>query len=168
VGEAINPWLHIIAATIWVGPQVFLFVAAVPAVRTIEDARQRAQVMRVLTTRFGFLAMAAFVVLIVSGIGRVYEDERGFGLPLDELFDLRWGIIFQVKMTLVIITAVLTAAHAFVIGPRLLRMQEESTDEAQVASLRRLSIGVSAANALVAFGILFAAALLSSTWAVSG
>jgi uncharacterized membrane protein len=168
MGEAVNPWLHIFAATVWVGPQVFLFVAAIPAVRTIEDAKERARVMRALTTRFGWLALAAFVLLVITGIGRIYEDERGFGLPLDELFDLRWGIIFQVKMTLVVITAVLTALHAFVIGPRLLRMQEESSDAAVVAQLRRLSIGVSAVNALVAFGILFCAALLSSTWAVSG
>ena len=168
MGESLNPWVHILAATIWVGPQVFLVVAAIPAVRTIDDAKQRARAMRVLTTRFGYLALAAFVVLVITGVGRIYEDERGFGLPLDDLFDLRWGVIFQVKMTLVIITAILTALHAFVLGPRLLRMQEDATDGERVASLRRLSIIVSAVNALVAFGILFAAALLGSQWAVSG
>lgn len=168
MGEAVNPWIHITAAAIWVGPQVFLFIAAVPAVRSVDDAQQRARAMRVLTTRFGYLALAAFVVLLITGIGRMYEDERGYGLPLDELFDLRWGVIFQVKMTLVVITAVLTAIHAFVLGPRLLRMQEEEVDEERIASLRRLSIGASALNALVAFGILFAASLLGSQWAVSG
>ena len=38
-----NPWLHIFAATVWVGPQVFLFAVAVPAMRTVEDAKERAR-----------------------------------------------------------------------------------------------------------------------------
>lgn len=164
MGEAVNPWLHIVAATIWVGPQFFLFIAAIPAVRTIEDAQARARVMRVLTTRFGWLSLAAITVLVITGVANLYEHE----LAVEDLFDLRWGVVFQVKMTLVIVTVALTAAHAFVIGPRLLRMQEESTDEVRVASLRRTSIMVSAGNAFIALGIVFCAALMSSTWATSG
>lgn len=164
MGEAVNPWLHILAATVWVGPQIFLFVAAIPAVRTIQDAQIRAQVMRTLTTRFGWLALAAILVLFITGIANLYEHE----LAVEDLFDLRWGVVFQVKMTLVIVAVSLTALHAFVVGPRLLRMQEESSDEAQVAKARRMSIIVSAVNVLVAIGIVFCAALMGSTWSTNG
>ncbi len=160
--EAINPWLHILAATVWVGPQVFLFVAAVPAIRTVEDLQVRARIMRVLTTRFGWLAWGAMLVLVISGIGNLYEHD----LSVDELFDLNFGIIFQVKMTLVILTVALTALHSFVIGPRLLSLQENAADQAQVASARRVSIIVSAGNLLLALGILFCAALLGTTFAL--
>jgi uncharacterized membrane protein len=162
MGDAVNPWLHILAATIWVGPQVFLFAAAVPAVRTIQDAQQRAAVMRVMTRRFGFLAWGAMAVLVITGIGNVYEHE----LDTDYLFDHNWGTIFEVKMTLVIATVVLTALHSFVLGPRLMAMQESVTDEAQIASMRRLSIIISAVNALLALGIVFCAALLDTTFAL--
>ncbi len=160
--EAFNPWLHILAATIWVGPQVFLFVAAVPAIRTVEDAQVRARIMRVLTTRFGWLAWGAMLVLVITGIVNLYEHE----LSVDTLFDLNFGIIFQVKMTLVILTVALTALHSFVIGPRLLSLQESAADQAQVASARRVSIIVSAGNLLLALGILFCAALLHTTFAL--
>ena len=160
--EAFNPWLHILAATIWVGPQVFLFVAAVPAIRTVEDLQVRARVMRVLTTRFGWLAWGAMLVLVISGIGNLYEH----ALSVDELFELNFGIIFQVKMTLVIATVALTALHSFVIGPRLLSLQENAADQAQVASARRVSIIISAGNLLLALGILFCAALLGTTFAL--
>lgn len=160
--EAFNPWLHILAATIWVGPQVFLFVAVVPAIRTVEDAQVRARIMRVLTTRFGWLAWGAMLVLVTTGIANLYEH----ALSVEELFELNFGIIFQVKMTLVILTVALTALHSFVIGPRLLSLQESVADQAQVASARRVSIIVSAGNLLLALGILFCAALLGSTFAL--
>ena len=160
--EAFNPWLHILAATIWVGPQVFLFVAAVPAIRTVEDLQVRARVMRVLTTRFGWLAWGAMLVLVITGIANLYEH----ALSVEELFELNFGIIFQVKMTLVIATVALTALHSFVIGPRLLSLQESAADEVQVASARRVSIIVSSVNLLLALGIIFCAALLGTTFAL--
>lgn len=162
MGEAVNPWLHILAATVWVGPQIFLFVAAIPAVRSIQDAKERARVMRIITTRFGYLAWGALVVLVITGIGNMYEHE----LDTDTLFDLNWGTIFEVKMTLVIATVVLTAVHSFVIGPRMLRMQESVTDESQIASMRRVSIIISAVNGLLALAILFCGALLASDFAL--
>jgi uncharacterized membrane protein len=162
MAEAINPWVHIIAATIWVGPQFFLFLAAVPAVRTIEDAHQRAQVMRIITTRFGYIGWAALAVLVLTGIGNVYEQDE----DLDLLFDLNWGWIFQVKMTLLIIVVLLTAVHSFVIGPRMLRLQESAAGEADLASMRRVSMMLSGLILLLSLAILFCAALLNSTYAL--
>jgi uncharacterized membrane protein len=43
MSEAITPWLHVLAVSVWVGPQFFLFLAAVPALRTIEDRQLRAR-----------------------------------------------------------------------------------------------------------------------------
>ena len=162
MGDAVNPWIHIIAATIWVGPQVFLFVAAVPAVRTVEDAQVRARIMRVLTTRFVYLVWGAMFVLVITGIGNLFEHN----LEVDVLLDLNYGRILEVKIALVIATVALTALHSFVIGPRLLRLQESVADEAQIASTRRSSIIISASNLVLALGILFAAALLNTNFAL--
>lgn len=162
MGEAVNPWIHILAATIWVGPQVFLFVAAVPAVRTIEDMQVRTRVMRVITTRFNYLAWGALTVLVITGIANLYEHD----LEVDQLFDLNFGVVFQVKMTLLIATVALTGLHSFVLGPRVLRMQESAVDAAEIAPVRRWSIIVSAVNMLIALVIVFCGALLSSSWAL--
>ena len=162
MGEAVNPWIHIVAATIWVGPQVFMFVAAVPAVRTIEDMQVRTKVMRVITTRFNYLAWGALTVLVITGIANLYEND----LSVDQLFDLNYGRIFEVKMTLVIAAVILTALHSFVLGPRVLKMQESATDPAELAPVRRWSIIVSGANGLIALAIVFCGALLSSSFAL--
>ena len=162
MGAAINPWLHILAATIWVGPQVFLFAVAVPAVRTVADVKERARLMRLITTRFGYLAWGAMLVLIITGIGNVFEEDESMNF----LFDHNWGTIFEVKMTLVVATIVLTAVHSFVIGPRMLALQESVADESQIASMRRASIIISSINGLLALGILFSAALLHTDFAL--
>ena len=162
MGEAVNPWVHILAATIWVGPQVFLFVAVVPAMRTVEDMQARARAMRVLTTRFGYLAWGAMAVLVITGIANLYEHD----LDIEALFDRNFGTIFEIKMTLVISTVVLTALHSFVLGPRVLRLQESVAGEAQIATVRRLSIIISAVNGLLALAILFLGALLGTTFAL--
>ena len=163
MAEAINPWLHILAATIWVGPQVFLFVAAIPAVRTIEDARARARVVRIITTRFSYLAWGAMVVLVITGIGNLYEIAP---VDVDKINDLNYGTIFMVKMALVVATVVLTALHSFVIGPRMLALQESVSDESQIASMRRASIIISSINGLLALAILFCGALLGTEFAL--
>ncbi len=162
MGDAVNPWLHILAATIWVGPQVFLFAVAVPAVRTVADVKERARLMRLITTRFGYLAWGAMAVLIVTGIGNIFESDESTHF----LFHHHWGVIFQVKMALVVATIILTAAHSFVIGPRMLALQESVTDEAQIASMRRVSIIISSINGVLALGILFCAALLNTSFAL--
>ena len=162
MGEAVNPWLHIVAAPIWVGPQVFLFAAAIPAIRTVEDAQARARAMRVLTSRFGYLAWGAMLVLVITGIANLYERDEG----IDFLFERNFGIIFQVKMSLVIAVIALTALHSLVIGPRMMRAQESATDEAQLAPARRFSIIVSAAGLILSLGILFCGALLGTTFAL--
>ena len=162
MGEAVNPWIHIVAATIWVGPQVFMMVAAVPAVRTIEDMQVRTKVMRVITKRFNYLVWGALTVLVITGIANLYEHD----LDVDQLFDLNFGVIFQVKMTLVIAAVILTALHSFVLGPRVLDMQESATDPSELAPVRRWSIIVSGTNGLIALGIVFCGALLSSSFAL--
>jgi putative copper export protein len=85
---------------------------------------------------------------------------------VDTLFDRNFGVIFQVKMTLLIIAIVLTAVHSFVIGPRMLRMQETVADESELARLRRISMIVSGVNLLVAVTIVFLGALLASNFAL--
>ena len=73
MSDAVTPWLHILAVTVWVGPQFFLFIAALPAIRTIEDRQARARVMRVIVTRFGWLAWAAMAVIVLTGISNLFQ-----------------------------------------------------------------------------------------------
>jgi len=59
--------IHVTAAALFVGPQILMFFAVIPATWLIEDNEKlRRQVTRVVAARFGMLAMIAIVLLVVT------------------------------------------------------------------------------------------------------
>ncbi|MGH7623456.1 MAG: hypothetical protein ACREMU_14025, partial [Gemmatimonadaceae bacterium] len=83
MATALILWIHIVAATLFVGPQAFLFMAAVPAMRTIEDVEARVKATSMVTTRFGWIGGGALVVLIITGIGNYMHAGDARLLDLD-------------------------------------------------------------------------------------
>ena len=159
--DTIPLWLHIVAATVWLGPQIFMFVVTVPAVRVIADRETRIQVLRVVTTRFGWLAWSAMVVLVLTGISNVFDHEDESGISVLD-FDRRYSWIFFTKMALVGLMIALTALHSFVVGPRQMALAEQEEESEEAARLRRSGIILSSVNLLAALATVFAAALLAN------
>jgi uncharacterized membrane protein len=163
MSEAVTPWLHILAVAVWVGPQFFLFIAALPAIRTIEDRQTRARVMRTIVTRFGWLAWAAMLVIVLSGISNLFQVGADTPLNWASANDFRYGRIFAEKMVFVGIAVALTAVHTFVVGPRQLALAERmEADPAQTARLRRISIVISSVALLASVLAIFMGALLAN------
>jgi len=161
LGHAVTPWLHILAVAVWVGPQFFLFIAAVPAIRTIDDMRVRANVMRTITTRFGWMAWAALAVIVLTGISNIFQEADDFDHLLD--FDYRWVNVFSLKMVLVGLMVALTAVHTFIVGPRQLALMERGeSDTEDAARLRRSSIIISGLILLTSIIVIFLAALMNN------
>jgi uncharacterized membrane protein len=162
MSDAITPWIHILAVAVWLGPQFFLFLAAIPAIRTIEDATVRARVMRVTVTRFGWVAWAAMLVLVLTGISNLFQEGADAAIDLGSS-DYRWFHIFTLKMTLVGITVVLTGVHTFLIGPRQLKLADQmDADPADAARLRRVSMIVSGLTLVITIAVVYVAALLAN------
>jgi copper resistance protein D len=162
MSEAVTPWLHILAVAVWVGPQFFLFIAALPAIRTIEDRQTRARVMRIIVTRFGWLAWAAMLVIVLSGISNLFQVGADTPLSWATANDFRYGRIFAEKMVFVGIAVGLTAVHTFVVGPRQLALAEQiEADPAETRRLRRISIVISSIAMLASVLAIFMGALLA-------
>jgi uncharacterized membrane protein len=160
--DTIPVWLHIVATTVWVGPQFFMFIVTVPAVRTITDRETRLRVLRAVTTRFGWLAWSAMLVLVLTGISNVFDHEDESGISVVN-FDWRYSWIFFTKMALVATMIALTALHSFVVGPRQMALAEQADEESEEAArLRRSGIIISSVSLLVALATIFAAALLAN------
>ncbi len=161
MSEAITPWIQIVAVAVWLGPQFFMFLVTVPAVRVIEDPEVRLRVMKVIVTRFGWLAWAAMGVIVLSGVSNLFQEADEFGHIWDS--EYRYFQIFSTKMVLVGLMVILTALHTFVIGPKQLRLLEEMrSDSTEAAGLRRVSIIVSSLTLLISIATVYTAALLAN------
>lgn len=87
-------WLHLLAMAFFVGGQLVLLVAVVPALRT----RDR-EALRAVARRFGWGSLAALAVLVATGSA------------LAGHFD-QWGErTLQVKLALVALAVALTLLH---------------------------------------------------------
>ena len=163
MSDAVTPWLHILAIAVWVGPQFFLFIAALPAIRTIEDRQTRARVMRTIVTRFGWLSWAAMLVIVLSGISNLFQVGGDTPLNWASANDFRYGRIFVEKMVIVGLAVALTAVHTFVVGPRQLALAEQmEADAAETARLRRISIAISSVALLASVLAIFMGSLLAN------
>jgi uncharacterized membrane protein len=88
-------WLHVIAMAFFVGGQLLLVVAVVPAARQSGDMVQ----LRAIARRFGWGTLVAIVVLVATGGAMAAHDER-------------WNDgTLQVKLVLVALVTVLVVWH---------------------------------------------------------
>lgn len=162
MSEAITPWIHIVAVSVWLGPQFFMFLVTVPALRVIQDPQVRLDVMKVIVNRFGWLAWGAMAIIVLSGMSNLFQEgsEADFSLWST---DFRYFHLFSLKMVLVGLTVALTAAHTFVIGPRQIQIMEQlRSDSPEAGRLRRISIIISSLALLASIAVVFVAAVLAN------
>ena len=137
-----------------------MFVAVVPALRTLDEAARHRAVL-VLNRRFAWLGWGALAILVLTGIDNVFQRQDETDLVFD--YDFRYAWIFVVKLALVAAVIALTAIHTYVVGPRLLDLQRGGrSGSEELSRMRRLSIRLSVLNLLAGVAILFLVALLQN------
>ncbi|MGD2103053.1 MAG: hypothetical protein PVG83_12545 [Acidimicrobiia bacterium] len=87
-------YLHILGAAVWVGGLIVVG-ALVPAVRDVTDDRD---VIRAVARRFGVVSWVALVVQVTTGSLMI--------------LDRAWTTTLTVKISLVILSAILAAWHS--------------------------------------------------------
>lgn len=98
--DTVRLFLHVLAATIWVGGQLVL-AALVPVLRTFG-----AEVPRAAARRFNQVAWAAFAVLVVTGVWNIIAVRGQIG------HDPGYRTTLIVKLVVVGISGLTAALHA--------------------------------------------------------
>lgn len=93
----IRIFLHVGAATVWVGGQLTL-AGLVPGLRRLGP-----DLPRTVARRFNRIAWPAYFVLVATGIWNV--------LALDPAFDTPWGTTLMVKITVAILSGLTAFLH---------------------------------------------------------
>ncbi len=146
-------WLHLTAAAVWVGSQLFLGLVAIPALGAVPDAPTRVALLAIITRRFGYLGWSALAVLAVTGLDRA---ARAFPDPSQLLTGDGYARAIALKLELGAAIILLTAVHTWAVGPRLLQAMQTG---AETRPLRRVSLALSTATLI---------ASLAAFWVVAG
>jgi uncharacterized membrane protein len=165
--DTLSLCLHVLFATVLVGPQLLLAYAVVPSTWLIEDEGLRRSVTQVVTRRYAMLSGISLLGLLVTGLYQFYSDDIVPQGIQDEMMDYRWGLIFVTKMTLVVILVALIAVHGFVFGRRIRATSEAvergEADAGALESARRASFLFSTLILLVSVALLFLGVTLGYT-----
>jgi len=101
-------FLHIVAATVWVGGQLMLSGVVIPAARQQLDPVQRGPLIHTVARRYA--AVSNFVVLplaLATGLGLLYHR----GVRFNFLNSPGYGRLLTIKLALVLISVVLSIVH---------------------------------------------------------
>jgi copper transport protein len=109
----LTDWIHLLAASVWIGGIAQLATAWLPALR---DAGLRRAVIRSVLPRFGRVAFPAFLVVVATGSANALIQ---LGHP-EELWSTAYGRVLAVKIALVALIAAASYLHALRMRPRLL------------------------------------------------
>jgi copper resistance protein D len=158
--DSLFTWVHLVAASIWVGGSIFLGIVLAPMLKSITGTlEERIALMIKIGRRFNKIAMPSFVILIVTGIynSRVFLQEPGL------LFETNYGIILLFKIILVIATLI-----TYIIHIRILNAETEKTlsggyaETIYVQSIRSKIIYLGRITVILSVAILLLAAMLDN------
>ena len=96
--DTIRLFVHVLAATVWVGGQLTL-AGSVPGLRALSP-----DAPTLVARRFNRIAWPAFVVLVITGIWNV--------TAVDHPFNGRYGATLMVKVAVVAVSGYSAWAHA--------------------------------------------------------
>lgn len=166
-------WLHILGVALFVGPQFFLAFAWVPASRTIDDMTTRIKAMRTITRRFGYVGGVGLALIVIAGSYLVGTWRSFYSQPDDVGFmDLRFGVVFTIKMVLLLVMLVALGIHIFILGPRQMDRLEaqargENVSEAEMRKARMQSMTFSILGLALALAIMVLGAMLNDvSWSL--
>jgi len=114
----LSVWLHILAATIWVGGMLFLVLVVVPWLRS--GGQQYAGLfLRETATRFRSIAWWCFGVVLVTGTFNLWMRGVRFGNFVDpQWLASPFGSTVAAKLAVFALVLAISARHDWVVGPQ--------------------------------------------------
>jgi uncharacterized membrane protein len=154
-------WLHILAATVWIGGMAALGLLLVPLLRRERFQDVARPLLYASALRFRWIGWGALGVLIVTGLLSVRAQGVAWASWLDLSFwRTAWGAALGWKLVLVILTLVVSAVHDFHFGPKAIELMQEAPKSAEAKRMRWWSSWLGRLTLFLSLAILWLAILL--------
>lgn len=156
----LSVWLHVLAATVWVGGMFFLVLVVVPFLRR-EGPEKASAFMHAAGVRFRTIGWVCFFIFLVTGAFNLYFR----GVRLTSFVNPAWlgssyGKLVLTKLALFALIVALSAVHDFIVGPAATRALRLGPGAPEALALRRKASLMGRANALLALAIVLVAVML--------
>ena len=156
----LSVWLHILAATAWIGGMFFLVLVVVPWLRH-NPGTDAGAFLRDTGLRFRSVGWVCFAVLLVTGSFNLWTRGVRFGSFLDADFrQSPFGHSVLVKLSLFTAVLVVSAIHDFGVGPRATEAIAADPRSVESQRLRRQASWLGRINALLALALVAVAVTL--------
>jgi len=158
--QAILTWIHLIAASIWVGGSLFIGIVFSPLLKTMTNSLQeRMQIMIRVGRRFNKVAVPSLIILMATGL---YNSHMLLGKP-ELLLATSYGIFLLTKIILVIALIIIYVIHVRVIRKDIEdQIMNNKMSEIQIRKLRKKIIILGEIMVVLSLAILFFASLLDA------
>lgn len=157
----VSVWLHILAATVWIGGMVALGLLLVPLLRRDRFQDVARPLLYASALRFRWIGWGALGVLVVTGLINVRAQGVPWSAWLDaEFWNTAWGAALGWKLLLVIVTLGVSAVHDFHFGPKAIRLMREAPEGPEAEQMRWWSSWLGRLTLLISLAILWFAILL--------
>lgn len=156
-----STWLHILAATVWIGGMAALGLLLVPLLRRERFRDVARPLLYASALRFRWIGWGALGVLVVTGLVNV----RARGIPwaawiAPQFWGTAWGLALGWKLLLVVTTLAVSAVHDFHFGPKAIRLMQEAPEHPKTERMRWWSSWLGRLTLVLSLAILWFAVLL--------
>lgn len=160
IEQAIITWIHLIAASIWVGGSLFIGIVFSPLLKTMTNSiEERMQIMIRVGKRFNKVAVPSLIILMITGL---YTSHTLIGKP-DLLISTSYGTFLIIKIILVIALIITYAVHVRVIRKDVEeKIMSNQMPEPEIQKLRKKIIILGEVTVVLSVAILFFASLLDA------
>ena len=158
IEPVIITWIHLVAASIWVGGSIFIGIVFSPILKTIATSmEERIQIMIKVGKRFNKIAVPSLIILMITGL---YNSHLLLSKP-ELLMATSYGVFLTVKIILVIALVITYAVHVRVIRKEVEdQIMSKQMPIKQIQKLRKKIIILGEITVVLSITILFFAALL--------
>jgi Predicted integral membrane protein len=154
IEHAILTWLHLLAASIWVGGTLFIAIVLNPVLKQEMQDSARLNIITKVGKRFNKVAVPVVAVLLSTGV------YKALLLP-STLYLTTYGIILTVKISVVISMLIVWFIHAR-ISNRMINSSSDSMEHGTTLRVRARAVMLGKILAIQAVTVIFLAALLDS------
>ena len=154
--DSILVWIHLTAATFWVGGMLFLSLVAVPLLKQSPDPASAQRGFVNQARRFRMFVWIALFFLALTGamlLPNVVNISDSF---------VNWPPSVLIKLTLVLLLIVASVAHDRFIGPKVRMLKHKPSSELVIGEKLLLQISpiIGRLTLLLGLAILFAAEIM--------